>query len=143
MFKDAHKGVRSFSPYNEDAITSLPHIIVGPNGAENNGDRGLKQACTGSLPPTCSKQRAAFIHDPKISGQTDEGADQAGSRKLNGNPVVLVKSFATVKGTTSTFKAADQTVKKMDPETGETESYSCKVQDVSLVPTLMGRARRF
>ena len=142
------KGVRSFSPYNEDAITFFKPltIIVGPNGSgKTTVIECLKQACTGSLPPTCSKQRAAFIHDPKISGQTETRAQIKLRFKehSNGNPVVLVKSFLlTVKGTTSTFKAADQTVKKMDPETGETESYSCKVQDVErLVPTLMGASQ--
>ena len=142
------KGVRSFSPYNEDAITFFKPltIIVGPNGSgKTTVIECLKQACTGSLPPTCSKQRAAFIHDPKISGQTETRAQIKLRFKehSNGNPVVLVKSFLlTVKGTTSTLKAADQTVKKMDPETGETESYSCKVQDVErLVPTLMGASQ--
>eukprot|EP00213_Chloropicon_mariensis_P000265 CAMPEP_0197480598 /NCGR_PEP_ID=MMETSP1309-20131121/42159_1 /TAXON_ID=464262 /ORGANISM="Genus nov. species nov., Strain RCC998" /LENGTH=77 /DNA_ID=CAMNT_0043022611 /DNA_START=45 /DNA_END=275 /DNA_ORIENTATION=+ len=68
------KGVRSFSPYNEDAITFFKPltIIVGPNGSgKTTVIECLKQACTGSLPPTCSKQRAAFIHDPKISGQAE------------------------------------------------------------------------
>ena len=103
----------------------------------------LKQACTGSLPPTCSKQRAAFIHDPKISGQAETRAQiKLRFMARNGNPVVLVKSFLlTVKGNSTTFKASDQTIKTID-ESGRQEALSCKVQDIEkLVPTLMGASQ--
>lgn len=142
------KGIRSFGPYNEDAITFFKPltIIVGPNGSgKTTVIECLKQACTGSLPPTCKSSRAAFIHDPKLSGQKETRAQikLRFADHVRRSPVVLVKSFLlTVKGSTSTFKATDQTVKTFDPETKEYESHSCKVQDVEkLVPTLMGASQ--
>lgn len=61
------RGIRSFSPYNENVIEFyMPlTIIVGHNGAgKTTIIECLKYATTGDLPP--NSKGGAFVHDPKV-----------------------------------------------------------------------------
>lgn len=61
------RGIRSFSPYNENVIefyTPLT-LIVGQNGAgKTTIIECLKYATCGDLPP--NSKGGAFVHDPKV-----------------------------------------------------------------------------
>ena len=67
------RGIRSFSPDREQVLAFYKPltVIIGPNGCgKTTTIECLKYATTGLLPPN-SKSGQAFIHDPKISGQTE------------------------------------------------------------------------
>ncbi|GBG87082.1 hypothetical protein CBR_g44539 [Chara braunii] len=61
------KGIRSFSPENNDVIIFFKPLtlIVGSNGAgKTTIIECLKHACTGELPPN-ARSGQSFVHDPK------------------------------------------------------------------------------
>ena len=112
------RGIRSFGPHNDNTIEFFKPltIIVGPNGSgKTTIIECLKQACTGTMPPTCQSSKAAFIHDPKISGDSETRAQiRLRFVDVQGQQVVLIKSFhLAVTGKTSKFTSDDQTIKKM------------------------------
>ena len=141
------RGIRAFSPHNEDAIEFFKPltIIVGPNGSgKTTVIECLKQACTGTMPPGV-KKGAAFIHDPNLS-KTSETRAQIKLRLIgaDGSKVVVLKQFlATVKGqegkTKMEFKATDQTLKTLNPATNVQEALTLRVSDIEKeVPARMG-----
>ncbi|KAJ2879871.1 DNA repair protein rad50, partial [Coemansia aciculifera] len=66
------QGVRSFDPQNQDIIEFYAPltIIVGQNGCgKTTIIECLKYITTGELPP--NSKGGAFIHDPKLAGETE------------------------------------------------------------------------
>jgi DNA repair protein RAD50 len=62
------KGIRSFSPHNEDPIEfgEPLSLIVGHNGAgKTTIIECLKQATTGAMPPN-SQNGKNFVHDTEV-----------------------------------------------------------------------------
>lgn len=136
------RGIRSFHPENSGVIqffTPLT-IIVGHNGAgKTTIIECLKQACTGDLPPNV-KSGQAFIHDPKIAGDTETKAQIVLRIRDTADEFLVVKrSFELVQASTKMqFKTLDVTTEELD-DAGQKVHSSHKVADVDeLVPRKLG-----
>jgi energy-coupling factor transporter ATP-binding protein EcfA2 len=143
--KLAIRGVRSFSPDDEQTMefqTPLT-MIVGHNGCgKTTIIECLKYACTGVLPPGCSRGQA-FVHDPKYSGTTEVKA----SIKLRfansmAEPMVVVRAMSlTQSKTRMTFKALDGTIRTHGAD-GSNKSASHKCIDLDKnIPGYLGVPR--
>eukprot|EP00854_Cymbomonas_tetramitiformis_P005673 gene5673-6858_t len=137
------KGIRAFSPDNQNVIEFFRPLtlIVGENGAgKTTIIECLKMACTGDLPPNV-RSGQSFIHDPKVSGETEVKA-QIKMRFNNqlGRPVVTIRSFSlTQKASKQEFKTLDSTLSTTNPITGEHEAITNRCADMGKeVPALMG-----
>jgi len=136
------RGVRSFSPLNRGVIQffSPLTIIVGHNGAgKTTIIECLKQACTGSMPPNI-KSGQAFIHDPKLSGETETKAQiTLRIRDTVGNEIVVVRSFQLIqKASKMQFQKVDQSLQMVDAA-GKKQVVTYKCADIdATVPMLLG-----
>jgi len=136
------RGVRSFSPLNRGVIQffSPLTIIVGHNGAgKTTIIECLKQACTGSMPPNI-KSGQAFIHDPKLSGETETKAQiTLRIRDTVGNEIVVVRSFQLIqKASKMQFQKVDQSLQMVDAA-GNKQVVTYKCADIdATVPMLLG-----
>ena len=136
------RGVRSFSPLNRGVIEffSPLTIIVGHNGAgKTTIIECLKQACTGSMPPNI-KSGQAFIHDPKLTGETETKAQiMLRFRDTVGNEIVVVRSFQLIqKASKMQFQKVDQSLQTVDAA-GEKKVITYKCADIdATVPMLLG-----
>ncbi|KAK1282080.1 DNA repair protein RAD50 [Acorus calamus] len=137
------KGIRSFDPENKHVITFFRPLtlIVGPNGAgKTTIIECLKLSLTGELPPN-TRSGQSFIHDPKVSGETETKAQiklrfKTAARK----DVVCVRSFQlTQKASKMEYKAIESVLQTINPNTGEKVclSYRCADMDRE-IPALMG-----
>ncbi|GAB2295676.1 DNA repair protein rad50 [Dionaea muscipula] len=137
------KGIRSFDPENRHVITFYRPLtlIVGPNGAgKTTIIESLKLSCTGELPPN-SRSGQSFIHDPKVSGETETKAQiKLRFRTPAGKDVVCIRSFQlTQKASKMEYKAIDCTLQTIDPRTKEKLSLSYRCADMDReIPALMG-----
>eukprot|EP00201_Polytomella_parva_P021146 CAMPEP_0175040744 /NCGR_PEP_ID=MMETSP0052_2-20121109/1456_1 /TAXON_ID=51329 ORGANISM="Polytomella parva, Strain SAG 63-3" /NCGR_SAMPLE_ID=MMETSP0052_2 /ASSEMBLY_ACC=CAM_ASM_000194 /LENGTH=398 /DNA_ID=CAMNT_0016303035 /DNA_START=92 /DNA_END=1285 /DNA_ORIENTATION=- len=137
------KGIRSFSPENEQAITFYKPItlIVGANGAgKTTIIEALRNACTGELPPNC-RQGHSFIMDPKVAKETEVKAlVKLRFRTAAGQPVVITRLFQlTQKKSQLQFKSLDATLLTADKSSGTQHAVSRKCADIDrAVPAMMG-----
>lgn len=137
------KGIRSFSPENTNVIEFYKPLtlIVGHNGAgKTTVIECLKMSCTGELPPN-TRSGQSFIHDPKISGDSEVKA-QIKLRFLTSTrqPVIVIRSFQlTQKKATMQYKALDNTLQTVNKTTGQQEALSYRCADIDkVVPAMMG-----
>ncbi|GAB2227860.1 hypothetical protein Drorol1_Dr00009687 [Drosera rotundifolia] len=137
------KGIRSFDPENRHVITFFRPLtlIVGANGAgKTTIIECLKLSCAGDLPPN-TRSGHSFIHDPKVSGETETKAQiKLRFRTPVGKDVVCIRSFQlTQRASKLEFKAIDCTLQTIDPITGEKVSLSYRCADMDReIPALMG-----
>lgn len=99
----------------------------------------LKCATTGELPPNCDRGKS-FVHDPKVSGDTEvKGQIRLQFKAANKKKYITVRSFqVTQKKKTTQFKQLES-VLSTKGEDGETKSSSYKCTDMDkLIPELMG-----
>ncbi|KAH6816239.1 DNA repair-recombination protein [Perilla frutescens var. frutescens] len=137
------KGIRSFDPENKNVITFFKPLtlIVGPNGAgKTTIIECLKVACTGELPPN-ARSGHSFVHDPKVSGETEtKGQIKLRFKTAARKDVVCIRSFQlTQKATKMEYKAIESVLQTINPQTGEKVclSYRCADMDRE-IPALMG-----
>ncbi|KIZ02464.1 DNA repair protein RAD50 [Monoraphidium neglectum] len=137
------KGVRSFSPDNQNVIEFYRPLtlIVGSNGAgKTTIIECLKQACTGELPPN-TKSGQSFIHDPKVAGETEVKAQiKLRFRTALGAPVVVCRSFQlSQKKAALQFKTLDSVLQTYNKDTGSKQAITYRCADMDrMVPSLMG-----
>ncbi|GBF92537.1 DNA repair protein [Raphidocelis subcapitata] len=137
------KGVRSFSPDNQNVIEFYRPLtlIVGSNGAgKTTIIECLKQACTGELPPN-TKSGQSFIHDPKVAGETEVKAQiKLRFRTATGAPVVVCRSFQlSQKKAGLQFKTLDSVLQTYNKDTGAKQAITYRCADMDrMVPGLMG-----
>lgn len=137
------KGIRSFDPENKNVITFFRPLtlIVGPNGAgKTTIIECLKLSCTGELPPN-ARSGHSFIHDPKVSGETEtKGQIKLRFKTAAGKDVVCIRSFQlTQKASKMEYKAIESVLQTLNPHSGEKVclSYRCADMDRE-IPALMG-----
>ncbi|CAA7027279.1 unnamed protein product [Microthlaspi erraticum] len=137
------KGIRSFDPENKNVVTFFKPLtlIVGSNGAgKTTIIECLKLSCTGELPPN-ARSGQSFIHDPKVSGETETKAQiKLRFKTAAGKDVVCIRSFQlTQKAKKMEYKAIDSVLQTINPHTGEKVclSYRCADMDRE-IPALMG-----
>ncbi|GAU42067.1 hypothetical protein TSUD_326460 [Trifolium subterraneum] len=137
------KGIRSFDPENKNVITFFKPLtlIVGPNGAgKTTIIECLKLSCTGELPPN-ARSGHSFIHDPKVSGETEtKGQIKLRFKTAAGRDVVCIRSFQlTQKASKMEYKAIESVLQTINPHSGEKVclSYRCADMDRE-IPALMG-----
>jgi DNA repair protein RAD50 len=100
----------------------------------------LKQATTGELPPN-TRSGQAFIHDPKVAGETEIKAQiKLRFSTATGQPVVIIRSFQlTQRKSTMQFKALDNVLQTKNRNTGDVEAVTYRCADIDrMVPSLMG-----
>ncbi|KAJ1541065.1 DNA repair protein rad50, partial [Nowakowskiella sp. JEL0078] len=115
-------GIRSFAPDQSNVIEffSPLTLIVGHNGSgKTTIIECLKYATTGELPP--NSKHGAFIHDPKISGETQVKAQvKLRFKSINGKEIVTTRNVTlTQNKTSSTQKSLEGVIKVTDLVTGE------------------------
>ncbi|WJX33343.1 DNA repair protein rad50 [Trifolium repens] len=137
------KGIRSFDPENKNVITFFKPLtlIVGPNGAgKTTIIECLKLSCTGELPPN-ARSGHSFIHDPKVSGETEtKGQIKLRFKTAAGRDVVCIRSFQlTQKASKMEYKAIESVLQTINPHSSEKVclSYRCADMDRE-IPALMG-----
>mmetsp|Transcript_10117 Transcript_10117/g.29059 ORF Transcript_10117/g.29059 Transcript_10117/m.29059 type:complete len:1316 (-) Transcript_10117:363-4310(-) len=137
------KGIRSFSPDNDVALTFQQPltVIVGQNGAgKTTVIECLKMATTGSLPPN-TRSGQNFIHDPKVANESEvKGQIKLRFRTAQRSDVVCTRSFQLTQNKSSLkYKALDQTIRTINQQTRETEAVSHRCVDMDrIVPQIMG-----
>ncbi|KAF0980018.1 hypothetical protein FDP41_001171 [Naegleria fowleri] len=136
-------GIRSFDHTGEPQIIKFFKpltIILGANGSgKTTLIECLKCATTGELPPNCDRGKS-FVHDPKVSGDTEvKGQIRLQFKAANKKKYITVRSFqVTQKKKTTQFKQLES-VLSTKGEDGETKSSSYKCTDMDkLIPELMG-----
>eukprot|EP01062_Namystynia_karyoxenos_P030851 TRINITY_DN22952_c0_g1_i1.p1 TRINITY_DN22952_c0_g1~~TRINITY_DN22952_c0_g1_i1.p1 ORF type:complete len:1327 (+),score=589.50 TRINITY_DN22952_c0_g1_i1:84-4064(+) len=140
-------GIRSFNPDPAERqllVFGKPvTIILGPNGAgKTTIIETIRNACTGDLPTGGAGRGNAFVHDPKVAGETEVKAQiRMQFRGANKQQYLITRSFQlTQKDQVSQkFETLDATLQSRDPRTHQvvSQSYKCADMDV-LVPTLIG-----
>eukprot|EP00899_Mesostigma_viride_P026980 jgi/Mesvir1/7467/Mv19232-RA.2 len=136
------KGIRSFSPNNDAAITFYKPLtlVVGTNGAgKTTIIECLKHACTGELPPNAGRGHT-FVHDPKIAGESEvKGQIKLRFYTITGSPVMVIRSVQlTQKASKMEFKALEGFLQTKGPD-GERRGLPAKCADMDReVPKLMG-----
>ena len=139
------RGIRSFSPYNENVIefyTPLT-IIVGHNGAGKTSIiECLKYATTGDLPPNA--KGGAFVHDPKVSRELEvKGQIKLKFKNVKGQTMVCTRSMqSTQKKTKLEQKTLESVLVTTDPTTGEQVSISSRCAEMDAeIPFQLGVSR--
>lgn len=137
------QGVRSFGPLVRESITfSTPlTLIVGYNGSgKTTIIECLKYVTTGELPPN-SKTNGAFVHDPKLSGQSESPAAVVLKfRGTDGAKHVITRRIkvTVTKGGSRKMSTIATSVKTEAPN-GEILTTSNKLADVdAMVPRHLG-----
>lgn len=135
-------GIRSFAPREECIIHFFKPltIILGSNGSgKTTLIECIKMAATGDMPPLVDKG-GAFIHDPKISSETET---RAKIRLQFGNTVgdrfVVNRQFVLTCKTNGKqeFKTVEQSLQKTTAA-GERETTAHRCADINkLVPQVM------
>jgi DNA repair protein RAD50 len=139
------RGIRSFSPYNENVIefyTPLT-IIVGHNGAgKTTIIECLKYATTGDLPP--NSKGGAFVHDPKVSREIEvKGQIKLKFKNARGQTMVCTRSMqSTQKRTKLEQKTLESLLATTDRATGEQVSISSRCAEMDAeIPLQLGVSR--
>jgi DNA repair protein RAD50 len=99
----------------------------------------LKCATTGELPPNCDRGKS-FIHDPKVSGDSEvKGQIRLQFKAANKKRYITVRSFqVTQKKKTTQFKQLESVLMtKGDDGESKNNSYKCTDMD-KLIPECMG-----
>ncbi|CAH8282647.1 unnamed protein product [Eruca vesicaria subsp. sativa] len=137
------KGIRSFDPENKNVITFFRPLtlIVGSNGAgKTTIIECVKVSCTGELPPN-ARSGHSFIHDPKVTGETETKAQiKLRFKTAAGKDVVCIRSFQlTQKASKMEYKAIESVLQTINPHTGKKVCLSYRSADMNReIPTLMG-----
>lgn len=100
----------------------------------------LRMACTGELPPN-TRSGQNFVHDPKVAGEMEVKAQiKLRFYGANRTPFTVVRSFQlTQKKTALQFKALDNTIQTLDPQTGQLAALPYRCSNInSQVPLFMG-----
>lgn len=139
------RGIRSFSPYDENVIefyTPLT-IIVGHNGAgKTTIIECLKYASTGDLPP--NSKGGAFVHDPKVSRELEiKGQIKLKFRNVKGQTMVCTRSMQSMqKKAKLEQKTLESVLVTTDPATGEQVSISSRCAEMDAeIPLQLGVSR--
>ncbi|EFA85515.1 DNA recombination/repair protein [Heterostelium album PN500] len=140
------QGIRSFDP-NESSVIDFYKpltLIVGVNGAgKTTIIECLKYASTGEMPPNCSSGQA-FIHDPKIAGNSEVKAQiKMRFKNPNGKPIVATRSLCLVQRANNKqeFRQMDASLQSFNSE-GQKVSKSFRCSDLDKeIPELMGVAK--
>ena len=106
------RGVRSFASDNEQRIEFFKPltVIVGPNGCGKTSTiECLRYATTGALPPGSQSGRA-FVHDPKVEGETEVKA----SVKLLFETADKTKRYMAIRNMQLTQKKKTSQFKQID-----------------------------
>ena len=136
------RGVRSFSPYEEEKIEFFKPLtlILGQNGAgKTTIIESLRTMTAGSMPPHTNAGKT-FVHDPRISNTAEtKAALKLAFRTTRGKEVFALRSFQLMnKKNRQEFKKLEQVLKTRN-EKGEEVSINknCAEMDRQ-VPSLMG-----
>lgn len=140
------RGIRSFSPDSQNVIEFYTPvtIIVGHNGAgKTTIIECLKYATTGDLPPNA--KGGAFVHDPKLSSDTDVKAQiRLKFRNVKGQSMVVTRSMQSTlkKNSKLEQKSLEGLLVTTDPTTGEQVSISTRCAELdSEIPLHLGVSR--
>ena len=140
------RGIRSFSPDSQNVIEFYTPvtIIVGHNGAgKTTIIECLKYATTGDLPPNA--KGGAFVHDPKLSSDTDVKAQiRLKFRNVKGQSMVVTRSMQSTlkKNSKLEQKSLEGLLVTNDPATGEQVSISTRCAELdSEIPLHLGVSR--
>ena len=94
--KLAIRGIRAFSPYDEEKIEFFKPLtmILGQNGAgKTTIIETLRTMTSGSLPPHTNGGKS-FIHDPRVSNQPETKANiKLKFHTTKGKEVFALRSF--------------------------------------------------
>lgn len=110
IYKLSIQGIRSFDANDRETIEfGIPlTLIVGMNGSgKTTIIECLKYATTGDLPP--NSKNGAFIHDPKITGETDIRAQvKLAFTSAGGVNMIVTRNIQLLaKRSTNTFKTLE------------------------------------
>ncbi|KXS19217.1 DNA repair protein Rad50, partial [Gonapodya prolifera JEL478] len=137
------RGVRSFSPEDQPSVvhffTPLT-LICGHNGSgKTTIIECLKYATTGDMPP--NSKGGAFVHDPKVAGETEVKAQvKLQFRSAGGQELLCVRSMQlTQKKGSAAFKTLETLLQTFDKTTGEKVSLTTRCADMDAeIPTYLG-----
>lgn len=135
------QGIRSFGTAEAQTIhfNAPLTLIVGWNGSgKTTLIESLRYATTGDLPPN-SKTQGAFIHDPKLVGETEVmGQVKLSFRSTSGVRMVATRSLqATIKKTGRTQKTLEGALVMY--KDSERHSISTRVAELDqLIPQYLG-----
>ncbi|CAN8063542.1 unnamed protein product [Agarophyton chilense] len=142
------RGIRSYGTEKETFIKFYKPltIILGRNGSgKSTIIEAIKMATTGELPPMVERG-AAFIHDPRITNETETKAKiRLMFSNARGDQYIVARHFQLTlrraprgTGYKTEFKTLDQTLKRTsNNDPGSTSSYRCSDINV-LLPQVMG-----
>lgn len=140
------RGIRSFSPDSQNVIEFYTPvtIIVGHNGAgKTTVIECLKYATTGDLPPNA--KGGAFVHDPKLSGDSDVKAQiRLKFRNVKGQSMVVTRSMQSTQKKNNKLeqKSLEGLLVTTDQSTGEQVSISTRCAELdSEIPLHLGVSR--
>lgn len=140
------RGIRSFSPDSQNVIEFYTPvtIIVGHNGAgKTTIIECLKYATTGDLPPNA--KGGAFVHDPKLSADTEVKAQiRLKFKNVKGQSMVVTRSMQSTlkKNSKLEQKSLEGLLVTTDPSTGEQVSISTRCAELdSEIPLHLGVSR--
>lgn len=140
------RGIRSFSPNASNVIIFYTPvtIIVGHNGAgKTTIIECLKYATTGDLPPNA--KGGAFVHDPKLSSDTEVKAQiRLKFKNVKGQSMVVTRSMQSTQKKNSKLeqKSLEGLLVTNDPSTGEQVSISTRCAELdSEIPLHLGVSR--
>ena len=140
--KLAIRGVRSFSPFDEEKIEFFRPLtmILGQNGAgKTTIIEALRTMTSGSLPPHTAGGKS-FVHDPKVSNLPEVKASvKLKFNTIKGKPVFALRSFQLMnKKEKQEFRKLEQVLKARDDRGNEVSiNKNCAEMDRQ-VPMLMG-----
>lgn len=140
------RGIRSFSPDSQNVIEFYTPvtIIVGHNGAgKTTIIECLKYATTGDLPPNA--KGGAFVHDPKLSADTEVKAQiRLKFKNVKGQSMVVTRSMQSSikKNSKLEQKSLEGLLVTTDPSTGEQVSISTRCAELDAeIPLHLGVSR--
>lgn len=137
------KGIRSFDPDNKDVIEFFKPLtlIVGANGSgKTTIIESLKMATTGEVPPNTNKGES-FVHDPKISNDTETKAQiKLRFDTVDGQSATAIRSMqVSKKGKKLQYKTLDNALQRVNGVSGDTERVSFRNADMDMeVAKMMG-----
>jgi len=141
--KLALRGVRAFSPFDEEKIEFFHPLtmILGQNGAgKTTIIEALRTMTSGQMPPHTGGGKT-FVHDPRVSNLPETKASiKLTFNTIRGKPVFALRSFQLTNGRNKQeFRKLEQVLKAKGEETGAEISINknCAEMDRQ-VPTLMG-----
>mmetsp|Transcript_31649 Transcript_31649/g.76800 ORF Transcript_31649/g.76800 Transcript_31649/m.76800 type:complete len:1417 (+) Transcript_31649:548-4798(+) len=137
------RGVRSFSPEDEEQVVEFYHpltVIVGANGCgKTTIIESLRFAVAGALPPG-QKGGQMFVHDPRSIGSTSVKANVKlrFSNRADKTMVVVRSMEVAQKKTNATFKQLDGVLRATDGN-GQRQNMSHKCTELDRqIPVLLG-----